>query len=240
MMASPQTETGHTQIANEILEHLARAYLSPNQWQVLMFIICKTYGYKNKADYLSNSQIVEATGLTKSTVSRAVKNLVNNNIIIRRGKYIGFQKDWKQWECKVNSIGNSEKLAGLTTLGSKLAGQPTIEKLAEQPTKVSYPIAKKGHKSAYGEFNNVLLTDEEYKKLEEKFGTRAQDLVEKLSAGIESKGYKYKSHYATILNWERRDKGGNHETNKRNTRQLPTEFTDPEEFRLKTNRVGTS
>ncbi len=61
-------------------------------------------------------------------------------------------------------------------------------------------------KKSYGEFNNVLLTDGEKGKLIERFGE--QDFkyrVEKLSTGIESKGYKYKSHYATILNWARKD-----------------------------------
>lgn len=61
------------------------------------------------------------------------------------------------------------------------------------------------HKNVYGEFKNVLLTETEYQKLTDKFDDRVPELIEKLSAGIESKGYKYKSHYATILNWVRRD-----------------------------------
>lgn len=53
---------------------------------------------------------------------------------------------------------------------------------------------------------NVYLTEEEHKKLVEQFGTSgAKDRIEALSLYIESKGAqrKYKSHYATILNWER-------------------------------------
>ncbi len=60
-------------------------------------------------------------------------------------------------------------------------------------------------KKKYGEFNNVLLTDKEYQKLKERF-TDYTEKIESLSAGLESKGYKYGSHYATILNWERRDR----------------------------------
>ena len=56
----------------------------------------------------------------------------------------------------------------------------------------------------YGEFQNVKLTEEEYKKLIDKFGEAGvKERIENLSSGIASKGYKYKSHYATILNWER-------------------------------------
>jgi len=52
----------------------------------------------------------------------------------------------------------------------------------------------------------VLLTDEEYKKLVEQFGKAgADDKILNLSLYIQSKGNKYKSHYATILNWERKN-----------------------------------
>ena len=61
----------------------------------------------------------------------------------------------------------------------------------------------KEEKHIYGEFKNVFLTDEEYNKIQEKGLTY---LIEELSGYIESKGKKYKSHYATILNWSRRQK----------------------------------
>ena len=60
-------------------------------------------------------------------------------------------------------------------------------------------------KKTYGEFNNVKLTDEDYEKLKEKFPDY-EDKIEALSIGIDSKGYKYKNHYSTILNWDRREK----------------------------------
>lgn len=70
------------------------------------------------------------------------------------------------------------------------------------------------HKKNYGEFKNVPLADKEYEKLIARFGEdRTKELIESLSSGIKSKGYKYKDHYATILSWERREqkgKGGQH------------------------------
>ena len=53
-----------------------------------------------------------------------------------------------------------------------------------------------------GEFNNVKLTDEEYQKVKE---LKLEDYIELLSSYIAQTGKKYKSHYATILNWSRRD-----------------------------------
>lgn len=62
----------------------------------------------------------------------------------------------------------------------------------------------KPKKHVYGEFKNVKLTDDEYKKLEEK---GLLNDIEKLSSYIESKGVRYKSHYATILVWNSKNKG---------------------------------
>ena len=63
---------------------------------------------------------------------------------------------------------------------------------------------RKPEKRRYGSSLNVLLTDDEYCKLHERF-IDADERIENLSLGIASKGYKYKDHYATILNWARRD-----------------------------------
>jgi len=51
----------------------------------------------------------------------------------------------------------------------------------------------------------IFISKEEHSKLIAKFGeSRTAGLIEELNTGIGSKGYKYKSHYFTILNWARR------------------------------------
>jgi len=60
-------------------------------------------------------------------------------------------------------------------------------------------------KNIHGEF--VKLTEPEYQKLIKKFGKeRAEEKIKDLDTGIGSKGYKYKSHYHTILSWDRKEK----------------------------------
>ena len=63
-------------------------------------------------------------------------------------------------------------------------------------------IGKKKH--AHGFFSNVLLTDDEMQKLAVEV-PNYEDYIERLSHYIESSGKKYKSHYATILSWHRKD-----------------------------------
>ncbi len=59
-------------------------------------------------------------------------------------------------------------------------------------------------KHKYGEYNNVMLTDDELRKLRSEYSDW-RERIERLSCYIESKGTKYKNHYATIRNWARRD-----------------------------------
>jgi hypothetical protein len=64
----------------------------------------------------------------------------------------------------------------------------------------------------FGQFENVKLTEKEKRKLDERYGPEdAAERIEALSEGIASKGYKYTSHYATILSWDRKNgaKNGN-------------------------------
>lgn len=58
---------------------------------------------------------------------------------------------------------------------------------------------------ALGEFENVLITEEELEKLKERFPYDWQDRIERLSEYMKSKGKRYKSHYATVLTWAKKD-----------------------------------
>ena len=81
-------------------------------------------------------------------------------------------------------------------------------------------------KRKYGEFQNVLLTDKELEKLNTAFSEAgAKLLIEKLSSGKQAKGYKYKSDYAAILTWQRRETG-----KARNPREIPKSYTDSPDY----------
>lgn len=65
-------------------------------------------------------------------------------------------------------------------------------------------LSKEKDKDKYGEF--VFLTKDEHQKLVKKFGVKGtEQRIEDLNLGIGSKGYKYKSHYHTILSWQRKN-----------------------------------
>lgn len=57
-------------------------------------------------------------------------------------------------------------------------------------------------KHKYGEYNRVLLTDEELEKLNTEFGEeKTQKAITYLDEYIEMKGAKYKSHYLAMRKW---------------------------------------
>lgn len=72
------------------------------------------------------------------------------------------------------------------------------------PESAPPPPRAKPVRHKYGEYANVLLTDEELEKLKADFSDW-QERIERLSEYIASSGKRYKSHYATIRSWAKKD-----------------------------------
>ena len=66
-------------------------------------------------------------------------------------------------------------------------------------------VPPKATRHKYGMYGNVLLSDLDYKRLQEEFPHDYSDRIERLSEYIASTGKKYKSHLATIRSWARKD-----------------------------------
>ena len=98
-------------------------------------------------------------------------------------------------------------------LGKDRIGKESIDIMPDsdesEPPKPSKPVKHK-----YGEYANVLLTDDELDKLKAEYPDW-QERIERLSSYVASTGKSYKSHYATIRNWARKDKPGRGNINER-------------------------
>lgn len=82
------------------------------------------------------------------------------------------------------------------------------EKETEEETEKDTPVTAKEPKRTrhkYGQYSNVLLTDEDLLKLKTEFPSDWSSRIEKLSSYIASTGKKYKNHLATIRNWAKND-----------------------------------
>lgn len=58
----------------------------------------------------------------------------------------------------------------------------------------------------YGQYENVLLSDEELEKLKKEFPFDWEERIERVSSYVAATGKKYKNFLATIRNWANRDK----------------------------------
>ena len=68
------------------------------------------------------------------------------------------------------------------------------------------PQNEKQVRHKYGEYQNVLLSDQEYEKLKNEFPNDYKERIERLSEYVASSGKKYKSFLATIRSWARKEK----------------------------------
>ena len=104
----------------------------------------------------------------------------------------------------------ADKLRPLLRIAEKKADERAVSMLTyvldllkDEPTVEKPKKDVKRHK--YGEYKNVLLSDEEYGKLSDQFPKDLAQRIERLSEYIAQKGDKYKSHYAVIRTWARQE-----------------------------------
>ena len=125
------------------------------------------------------------------------------------------------YENEVQSLSQTKNGMYIKEVGCHLvaerltSGQPSIDKVSidkgrvEQDTPFSF----------YGEYKNIRLTDEEYRKLKDKLQGHTDMMIEKLSRYIKSTRKTYQDHYVTLLNWYEQDKD---KLSQKKTRKIPT------------------
>ena len=90
---------------------------------------------------------------------------------------------------------------GQTSAGKAEPNQTNKKQTDKKQTNKRVALARQ----SYGSYGNVLLTDAEYQKLSADI-PYLDNLIEQLSAYMESTGKKYKSHAATLRVWAARDR----------------------------------
>ena len=118
----PQTENGFTQIANELIEQFARIRIPGEAMQVFWVMLRKIYGFHKKSDPIALSQIVAATGLSKVAVCKAVKKLIELNLITKKGNKIAAEyainKHFDTWNPLPKKVTLPKKVICITKKGN--------------------------------------------------------------------------------------------------------------------------
>ena len=148
---------------------------------------------------------------------------INNFIRKDRYKPTMYIEQKQQLYQTENGAYISEEKAGCHLVNQRLSsGQPSIDK--GRLDKVSIDKGREEStpppdSKTYGEYQNIILTDEQYKALQEKLQGHTDTMIEKLSRYIKSTGKTYQDHYVTILNWYEQDK---EKLSQKKTGKIPT------------------
>lgn len=115
---------------------------------------------------------------------------------IRRAKKLSADAPTREdGETEATTSADTKTLDSLTDKDER----PVDGRATAKPSRTTPP------QNSYGEFGNVKMTTAEFEKFVQAEGAdRANALIEELSSYLASSGKRYKSHYATLLNWGRR------------------------------------
>lgn len=160
-----------------------------------------------KGSFITSEQhLSEETGMTRQVIRTSLKNLEKSQEITKKvtNKFTLISvNNWEQYQGCIDEDNQQVKQQLTNNQPTTNQQLTTIKEIKEYKNnknikKEIYKEKKEKHK--YGEYQNILLTDEEYNKLFQDY-SNAQELIAYLDEYIEMKGYKAKSHYLAIKKW---------------------------------------
>ncbi len=176
-------------------------FTEPHTFQVFMYLLLtanheekqwKGVTVKRGQKIVGRKSLAQTLHISEQSVRTALNHLKSTNEITIKttSKYsLVTIQNWDKYQ-QINQQPNQQ----LTN------NQPTTNHKQEVKN-----IRSKEIKNNYGQFENVLLTDDEYNSLSEALTEPIlQNLISQLDEYIESTGKKYQSHRATIQTWARR------------------------------------
>ena len=155
------------------------------------------------------SHLAKDLGCCISSVTRAFSELENAQLVERIRS--GFSKPSRillkvphtTQNCAVTVCKNAKDDCAETS--SMIAQKCTPNQRNKNNLKDSHLIRTTDAHLTFEEYQNVFLTAKEYRRLKADF-SGLDDLIEKLSAYIQSTGKKYTDHAATLRIWAKRQK----------------------------------
>ncbi|EGP5107628.1 helix-turn-helix domain-containing protein [Enterococcus faecium] len=169
--------------------------------------LCNEKGYC----WASNEYFANQYKVSKPTIQNWLKSLEEKGYIYREVKYKVGSKEIEARYIRILGGGHQENLVGghqeiyqdnNTSINNTFNN--TKEYIRELPPSKKSKAKPIRHK--YGEYKNVLLSDEQMEKLKTEFPNDYQERIERLSEYCESSGKTYKNYLATIRSWARKEK----------------------------------
>lgn len=144
-------KNGYSKIDNDILVKIMETKLTANQLKILICIIRATYGFNKKSYDLSLSYISEQTKISKSNVSKTLKNLIDRKILViyqnetnNKPKNIGINSRISDWIDVLSCQSNNPTLSCQSN-NSGVVKSDDLELLNQQPKNTYKNTYKKSY-----------------------------------------------------------------------------------------------
>ena len=155
------------------------------------------------------SHLAKDLGCCISSVTRSFSELEDAQLVERVRS--GFSKPSRillkvphtTQNCAVTVCKNAEH--DCAEMSSMIAQKCTPNQRNKNDLSDNHLVRTNGTRLMFGEYRNVFLTEKDYKRLKADF-SGLDDLIEQLSAYIQSTGRKYADHAATLRIWAKRQK----------------------------------
>ena len=154
------------------------------------------------------SSLSEVLRCSTMSIKRALRSLEDTGLVERRNYKTAaptsiFVKIPTAQKC--SSAWNASVLCNGTELTPSMEQKCSTNQRNKNDLKDNHLIRTNSTHLTLGEYQNVFLTEKEYKRLKADF-SGLDSLIEQLSAYIQSTGRKYADHAATLRIWAKRQK----------------------------------
>ena len=181
----------------------------------------------------TTKMLADELNFEENTVVLALKALQNLGMIFFDGEYFSIsnwekyqnidgmekikeskrlaQARWRERQNKKSEVSTVESTVESTEIESNNADKDKERELDKRNNNCIYAPTeeKKTVRHKYGEYENVLLSDNDLEKLKSEYPNDYERRIERLSEYIASTGKSYKNHLATIRSWAKKDKSEN-------------------------------
>ena len=181
----------------------------------------------------TTKMLADELNFEENTVVLALKALQNLGMIFFDGEYFSIsnwekyqnidgmekikeskrlaQARWRERQNKKSEVSTVESTVESTEIESNNADKDKEQDLDIRNNNCIYAPTeeKKTVRHKYGEYENVLLSDNDLEKLKSEYPNDYEKRIERLSEYIASTGKSYKNHLATIRSWAKKDKSEN-------------------------------
>jgi DNA-binding transcriptional MocR family regulator len=154
------------------------------------------------------SSLSDALRCSTMSIKRALRSLEDADLIERRRGHIAVPNNIfvkVPTEQKCSSAWNDSAPCDGTEMIPSMEQKCSTNQRNKNDLKNNHLIKTTDAYLTFGEYQNIFLTAKEYRRLKADF-SGLDDLIEQLSAYIQSTGKKYADHAATLRIWAKRQR----------------------------------